>query len=253
MLTIRTEQLQALGEASARAYESALVDHCRGFAPRLHALRGDTAFRRLVRLGVSRAQQEGFDHRGPVRFWVELMLAFGSEWHSDPQLWRITRGLARREMQQNFRADLLFDGMLEHGEMVDDPARQHARASLERIGGADWAALLRPDADPETRALALLEELHPRKFEAVGLPAVHQVVQAAAGHCARLGVDAARGQVLFAGLMFGFGHGVFEDPMYPWVSQTLRPQGGAGDELRCRRLARKTRLYVRAVLQHWAA
>lgn len=252
MLTIRTEQLQVLGEASALAYESGLVEHCRGFAPRLHALRGDAALRRLVRLGVSRAQAEGFDHRGPVRFWVELMLAYGSEWHSDPQLWRITRGLARREMQQNFRADMLFEGMLEHGALVDGPSKQHARGCLERIAQAEWAALLRPDAEPEIRALALLEQLHPQKFEAVGLPAVRQVVRAAAGHCARLSVDAPQGQVLFAGLMFGFGHGVLEDPMYPWVSQTLRPRASASDDLRCRRLARKTRLYVRAVLQHWA-
>lgn len=253
MLIVRNEQLQALGQASASTFERALVEQACRFAPRLHALRGDAAMRRLVQTGVERARAHGFDHRGPVRFWVEMMLACGSGWHDDPQFATVGQALARSDLQQNFRADLVYETWCEHSLRVDGPGKVFARAALQRIADADWAAVLQPAADPEAAALAALQQLHPQKFAAVDAAALRQTVIAAGAHCRRLGIDVAEGQVLLSGLMFGFGHDVLEDPLYPWVAATLQPGRGADAALRCRRLARKTRVYVRAVLTHWSA
>jgi hypothetical protein len=252
MLKIRVEQMRALGLVSAGAFESRLLERCREYAPRLAALRGDSALRRTVRLGVDRASEHGFDLRGPVRFWVETMLACGSGWHNAPQLARVTRALERRELQQSFRADLVYEALLAHLARTDGVDKCHARDALQRILAIDWAAALAPAPNPRQRALSMMQSLHPAKAETIGPAALEVLVTRAGEHCPRLAIDPGEGQVLLAGLMFGFGHEVLADPMYPWVAATLQPGRGSSAR-RCRALARKTRLYVRAVLEHWSA
>jgi len=250
MLTIRSEQLRALGRVAAEGFEDRMVEHAAAFAPRLFLLRGPVPMRRLVRQGIERARLHGFDLRGPVRFWIEMMMAHGSLWHDDPQLACVHRHLARSDLQQNFRADLVYESLLEYVEHVEGPDKVQARGALQGISAADWSELLKPAADPSARARALLQTLNPTKVDVVGDDAIQRVVAAAGQACRLLSIDPAEGQVLLSGLMFGFGHGVLEDPLYPWVASTLRP--GPSGTLRCRRLARKTRVYVRAVLAHWA-
>lgn len=252
MLIIRDAQMRAFGEAAATAFEAGLVERCREYAPRLAAVRGDDALRRTVRLGVARARAHGFDLRGPVRFWVETMLACGSGWHADPALAPVTRTLARHDLQQNFRADLVHESLIAHLTRIDGADKRDAREALARLLALDWAEALATAPDPAPRALELMRAVHPKKAAAAGPAALETIVRQAGDHCARLGIDAGDGQVLLAGLMFGFGHEVLDDPMYPWVAATLQPDRGSG-AWRCRALALKTRRYVRAVLLYWSA
>jgi hypothetical protein len=250
MLTVRNEQMHALAVSAGAAHQRQLVEHCFQFAPRLCQLRGAAAVARLVAEGVQRARAAGWQHRGPMRFWVEMMLTQGSRWHDDPQLRAVNRHLDRTDLAEHFRADLVYEALQAHLACADGADKHGAREALQRVLAADWTAVTTPAPAPETRALALLAQLHPRKLEVVGQDAATRLVRSAGEACHRLGLNPDEAQVLISGLMFGFGHGVLADPMLPWVQQTLQPEPGSRQ--RCARLARKTRWYVRAVLAYWA-
>lgn len=253
MLTIRTEQLRALGGVSLQAFEDQLVEHCRGFAPRLYALRGEPTLRRVVRSGMQRAREIGFMRRGPTRFWIELMLAFGHAFDTDPQLaWAAAalHGEAQDELQ---RAAAVFAAMQDYQHLVDGEGKAAALAALRRVAATPWADLVGDGGLPfEPQALQAMQLVYPEKAAAVGADALRRIVSLAEAAAARHDIQHPAGRALIAGLMFGFGHGVLDDPLYPWVAATLQSgRHGSGDQ-RAERLAAKTRIYVEAMAAHYA-
>lgn len=252
MLTIRDEQMRAFRRAEQLSFEASLVAHARAFAPRLATLRGDHALRQLVRRAVDDARGHGFDRRGPVRFWLEMALAYGIRWYDDPRLEKVHRHLRRHDLAQNFRADSVYEALLDHVRQVDGTGKDHARAALQALLAVDWHAAMASRAPPQRTLRAIVEQASGRGPLVADEPALERTLDRAAGACAELMVDPGDGQLLLAGLMLGFGHGVLDDPMYPWVRCTLT-SGSGNCARRCQTLARKARWYLRATVQHWAA
>lgn len=251
MLTIRDDQLSVLREVSAQNFQAALVEHAQGFAPRLATLRGEQALQQLVGAAFGHARAHGFDLRGPVRFWVEMSLAHGLRWFDDPQLVAVTGPLADRHLDQLARAERVHQALLEHLSQTDGEGRSEARRALRGLLALDWKTLLSHQDDSTAAAIATMRAVHPRRAEVVGQVALQSIAIAASAACRALGLDRPDCHVLLTGLMFGFGHGVLDDPMYPWVRSTLEGARATADR-RCEALARKTRRYIRATLGHWA-
>src|SRR3982751_6102142 len=72
--------------AAAGGFEQTLFEHIKTIAPRHVEVLGDVAAREVVMGGIERAKGHGFIKRGPVRFFVEMMFLFGSEFDTDPLL-----------------------------------------------------------------------------------------------------------------------------------------------------------------------
>ena len=60
MLQIRQEQFQILKTHSLVQFENEMLQHLSTFAPRLFEIRGEAAFRELVRSGIQTAMGYGF-------------------------------------------------------------------------------------------------------------------------------------------------------------------------------------------------
>jgi hypothetical protein len=247
MLIIRDAQLQALSDAARRRFEDELVAHTREFAPRLFDLRGEACMRGVVRDGMARARTAGFVERGPVRFWVELMLAFGRDWDTDPQLAWARPPLADRESPPLARAQALYLAMNDYLDDVEGEGKQFALAALRRVAERDWDDVVAHGAP--AGLLSSIAELYPEKAARVGREGLERIADAAERATVVHGLDQAGAQALLGGLMFGFGYGVLTDPLYPWVGATLAAADAAS---RARRLTAKTRTYVQAMLEHLA-
>lgn len=245
MLTIRAVQLQALSAVPRQAFEDQLVAHSRQFAPRLHELRGEACLRGVVQAAMARARGAGFVERGPVRFWLELMLAFGHDWDTDPQLAWARPALDDRAATALARAQALYLAMADYVAEVDGEGKRFALAALRRVMAADWDAIVEQGAPGGL--LASMASLYPEKADRVGRAGLERIGAAAERAAAEHGLAQAGAPALLAGLMFGFGHGVLTDPLYAWVGSTLAAPEA---DRRARRLAAKTRTYVLAMLDH---
>ena len=252
-LVIRREQMHLLAEVPLGVFEEQLLVHLRRFAPRLYELRGAQGLRRVARSGIARARAHGFTQRGPVRLWVELMFAFGHRFDDDPQLAWAAAALAQPADSELARASSLYGAMQGYLGQVEGPAKAWAIGALRRVAAAPWATLVEPGDPFEEQALAAMQRIWPQKTTAVGVAALRHVVAAAEAAAAARGVDDRSGRALLAGLMFGFGHGVLDDPLYPWVEDTLQSGRHADANQRAERLAAKTRIYVQAIAEHLAA
>lgn len=130
LLCVRAEQMKVFQTKALCDFEDELSDYFKKKAvSRQWAVSSDEAIRETVRNGINRAQKYGFTKRGPVRFFVELMLTFGSEFDTDPLLpW--AEGVLNNESikDQVERAGILREAMREYlAEMPGGRGKEFVR------------------------------------------------------------------------------------------------------------------------------
>ena len=86
MLEIREEQMAVFDQAARKSFEDEMVQHLAEFVPKQCEVIGEQQVRKVIQLGIERARIYSLTIRGPVRFYIELMFVFGSDFDTDPLL-----------------------------------------------------------------------------------------------------------------------------------------------------------------------
>jgi len=86
MLTIRTEQLNALREASVRDFERRMVVHLRKFFPEQCDSLGEDGAKLAVRHGIERAAAYNIRIERQVCKYIDVMFSFGRDFDTDAKL-----------------------------------------------------------------------------------------------------------------------------------------------------------------------
>jgi hypothetical protein len=244
MLVIRREQRAVLDAAAMVAFENDVLERLRVFSPQLFAARGHGVFLRVVRLGFARARAYGFSNRGPLRFYVELMVSFGVDFDSDPQYpWAAAALAADRQIDQMTRANRLYVDMKAYFAHVAGPDSQYAIDAASNARAAHLDAAPAEGVGLDEDILDGLRRAYPRKSEFLGDAALRALVRNAFGQARAHRLATPRARRLLSGLMFGFGHGVLDDPLYPWIATTLL-DAQKPEEDRVRRTCSKTMTYL---------
>ena len=248
MLTIREDQVEAFRQHHLQVFEEEMVVHLNNFAPVLCQVRGEDCMRNVIRQGVHRAGQYGFTNRGPVRFYIELMISLGSDFDTDPQYPWAGENLRNNELgDQSLRADLLFDQLCRYMDHVAGPKFQHTIEALRRVGvmDCDTTGL---SGDIASGLMSTLEKLFPEKYSYVGEPRLRKLVASGLELGSAHKITGERGLIAIVGLMFGVGHGAFRDQLYPWAAATLHDPHVKDPNVRGERLCHKVHLYCKQVL-----
>lgn len=250
MLKIRQEQMTVFEEHAERDFEEEMVQHALKSAPRLSRVIGEPGVRQTVTMGLERAKQHGFTNRGPMRFYLESMVAFGSDFDTDPQIPWAAEILDDQSMpDQMARADRLYVKIDDYYKKVMGPGNEWGIQAMRRITEAKADIFGRPGMDFDRRILAGLRHMYPEKCAYVGEAPLRSLVSEAMTSAQRYGITSEAGRGLLAGLMFGFGHGVTRDPQYPWVGRTLEDALVANPNDRASRLYDKTMVYVKRAVE----
>lgn len=85
MLVIRNDQLAVFKQSAEDAFVVEMCAHCRAFAPELCATLDAGQLHDAVRFAMAQAKTQGFDQRGPVQSFIDMMILFGAGFCQDPQ------------------------------------------------------------------------------------------------------------------------------------------------------------------------
>jgi len=249
MLEIRSEQVAAFEQAGFRAFEHEMVEHLAKFSPQHCEVMGEPRVRNVIQLGMARAKTYGFTNRGPVRFYLEMMFMFGTDFDTDPLLPWVAKILNDTAMaDQMKRADQLYEVLMDYAEKVAGPDNEYVKAALRRASLQRFEDLPLPSGDFEKGMIARLTANYPQKCEYVGESALRELIPLGVALAREYSVSAAAGKVFLIGLMFAQGHGFATDPQLPWVSATLNNPAITDPNKRIERLYSKTMTYLRHVL-----
>ncbi|NNE65651.1 MAG: hypothetical protein HKN33_03720 [Pyrinomonadaceae bacterium] len=238
-------------EVALRNFEDGLVQHCKEFAPKHSEVIEDEGVRKVVKLGIKRANEYGFTKRGPIRFYVELMFMFGSDFDNDFQLpWAegvLTNDQISDEME---RADALHEKMLEYLEQVAGEDDEYSLKALRKLSKARLEKYRVAGGTIEDLITMALRDVYPQKYEYLGEDRIETLVEGAKQAAKRHSVSSETGLVLFASLIFAIGHGFDNDPLFPWVKATMKDDSVPDPNERAEKLEKKMKIYLERALEY---
>jgi hypothetical protein len=247
MLKIRREQMEAFEHAALRGFEDEMVDHGTQFSPDLCRVLGDEQVHTAVRSAIERSSGYGFTYRGPIRLFVELMFLFGSRFDTDPQYPAFGQVLNKPAGQME-RAEQMHERAGDYAQNVAGPNNVNARKALEALSALARRPVVSSSNDAVTTLLSEWTRVFPEKVAYVGEEQLTVLIQEGRTEALKNGLDSARGEALMGTLMFMFGHGCAGDPLYPWISRTLKDERVPDPAARAERLERKAVTWLDHVL-----
>lgn len=252
MLVIRNDQMQAMDEFAVRKFETELVGHIKTFAPKHSEIIEDKGVRKVVRLGMERAKERyGFTYRGSLRFYVEMMFMFGSDFDTDFQMPWTAEALNTGDADdQMARADLLYDKMLEYLEKVSGPKDEYALEAMRRLNRERAEDYQVSRDNFKSQVVSGLHRIYPQKAEYLGEPLINELIKRANVLAGNYSITSKEGVALFIALMFGLGHGFATDPLFPWISTTLQDESIADPNDKAERLRMKMKVYLDRALKY---
>ena len=251
MLIIRKEQMEAFEQSAIRNFENEMVRHMKKFSPLHCKVIGDNGVREVIRLGIDRAEKYSLTNRGPVRFYIELMFMFGSDFDTDPQLpWAgkiLNDPMAMDQMEQ---ADQVHEKTTDYLDNVAGPVNAYTLDALRGIRRAASEDVTFSGEAFESGMLSQMKRMYPQKCKYVGDAPLRMLIQRGIELATTSSVTTTRGVALFVVLMFALGHGFSDDPLFPWASRTLKDPKIVDPDKRAQRLEDKAITYLDRVLAY---
>jgi hypothetical protein len=253
MLNIRREQIGTLGRAAAAAFEAEMVAYCYDFSPQVSKSLGDEQLRAMVGSAIDRASDYGFTNRGPARFFIEMCFTFGSSFDTDPQYpWAAELLKSREEDSQMERAERLYKKTVHYLEHVAGPDGAFTGKALERISALSRQPPVFSTADYVPSLMREIERAYPEKAAYVGSDALESLLREGVHASAAHGMVSAQAVRIYCWLMFMFGHGCADDPLYPWIARTLNDEKSDDPAERALRLEKKALTWLDHVITSFA-
>ena len=238
MLVIRAEQVKVFEQAALRRFEDEMVVHSKEFTPRLCEVLGDEQLRAALRQAMQRATHYGFTNRGPMRFYIELRFLFGSHFDTDPQYPAMSEVL-NASGDQMTRADQIYEGVVDYHAKVAGENNVNVRKSLEALSVFARKPVSFSSHDFVTEMLQHMTRIFPQKSAYVGKEALTKLIHEGRTEAQKYGFTTPHAEALIVVLMFAFGHGCTDDPLYPWISRTLNDEKIIDPATRAERLEKQ--------------
>jgi hypothetical protein len=197
-MLIRDEQMEELRKAPLRAFEDEMVAHLAEFSPPLFKAVKENQMRVVICLGIARAGKYGITFRGPIRFYLELMLLFGSHFDTDPQYpWAAE--ILRDSAPQMSRAERLYERTLDYRKNVGGPKDAHALQALRNIRVLVDQPLTVSSDNFSSAILEAMTRVYPQKKAYVGENGLRVLIDAGIVAAQKYGFSSIRALALPVG------------------------------------------------------
>ena len=98
-----------------------------------------------------------------------------------------------------------------------------------------------------------LNRVFPQKVAYTGEEGIQALVREGRDQARKYGFSTSRSEILLVVLMFAFGHGCTDDPLYPWIARTLKNEQITDPAARAKRLEKKALTWLDHVLAAYEA
>jgi len=249
MLVIREAQNKAFEDDALRRFKEEMVEHSKEFSPQLCDVLGEQQLRVAVSQAMQRADEYGFTNRGSIRLYIEMMFLFGSDFDSDPQ-YPLFGEILKKEDGQMQRAEALYSVTNNYLDQVAGPDARYVHQALKELPSFAYEPLVFSSETLVEEMLRKMNHMYPRKARYVGNEGLTTLIYEGRDKAQEYHSPAttSRGEVLLIVLMFSFGHGCTNDPLYPWISHTLNDALIVDSVARFKRLEKKALTWLSHVL-----
>lgn len=220
-IQITNRQLKKLEPYALDSYINELVSHCNEKFPHLKKTMGIENLKQVLRQSVNKANEQGFTQRGPVKFYIDLLIAFGYDFDTDPQYYWIQNILRKNEhLSQIELSTILYKQIKRYSEFTSGEDNQFLYKVAERLDSLSIHTIKVSKDSFIDNIQYLLEYIYPEKYQQIGSEAVEQLIFES--------INKANNEYQFTQvnyvslltvLMFILGHQFDSDPFYAWAAK----------------------------------
>ncbi|MDR1662758.1 MAG: hypothetical protein LBR95_10145 [Azoarcus sp.] len=238
-IAIRAQHHALLQKRAFEAYITELIEYGEdtqpgGFLDRL----SEERLREILKTVCAKSEASfGFDQRGPIHGYLDLVWVYGWDFESDPQYqWVIQTKKANEALTQVEQADILFDEMQDYEEAVNGDEFQYRNAFIKNFQVLNVSALPVREATFVPDMLCVLHDLYPQKYERANEQALAQLITEERSKAAGIfGFHKPHHQGLIVILAFLLGHEFHRNPFLDWPKPAdCRQPGFDVDEAACK-------------------
>lgn len=176
------------------------------------------AHRAFIQNGIEEAQNWHLTERGPVRFFIDLLIIFGTKCYQDPCYRWITEGLQRTEESQITRTNQLYLTMTHYLTAIEGEDKQFLQQMLDRILSFETSGISFTKATLYEDIYHCLTWLAPQKMHHILPDQLAQFIVLATEKC-MLHFQSQSAQIIgmMTMMMFLLGHDMDNNPLYSWI------------------------------------
>ena len=226
-----------------------MVIHSQGFSPKLSKVIGGYLLRMAVRAAMIRAASYGFSNRGSMRLFIEMTFLFGSTFDTDPQYYWVTR-ILRDPSPQMQRSERLYVKILDYQQKVSGYEDVNTLVFLNNLSFWAYQPLNLSANDFVSVMRQEMIYAFPQKAAYLGKDALQALIGESCAAAQKARFPSLRGYALMVWLMYAFGHGCVDDPLYPWIGKTLNDERITEPSVRAERLERKALTWLNHVIEN---
>lgn len=226
MIVIAAKQFAQFEQCTEDNFAKAETEHLAHYDPPLAVSAGRGGLEAAAHLGVHTARRCGWTQGPQIRLFLELMTSFGSRFDSDPMYaWLHPFLDPSSDLPALERSRLLWWHATRYMAQAFGENGLHVIVAGEHASRLDLAMLSKVGQDFAVSGPALLLRLHPERNAFFTAAAARALLERSTGEARRLQLGGLAAQPLLMCLMFNFGHGVADDPLYPGMRQALSQPG----------------------------
>lgn len=164
-IQITNEQLKKLEPSVLDRYITELVTHCDEKFPYLKKTMGAENLEQVLRKGINKANEQGFTQRGPVKFYIDLLIVFGWSFETDPQYAWIIGALEKQQhLTQLDSTSLLYDHTIKYLNNISGERSQYLFDAAIELDQLTLDAINLPRENYIQQVHAFLERVYPQKY-----------------------------------------------------------------------------------------
>jgi hypothetical protein len=218
-MKLNAQQEELIAQFYFDRYIEDSMEYCERQLPGFIEYVGKEKLNQIVRAIVAKAETFGFDQRGSIWCYMDMVWQFGWDCEHDPQYPWIQQSRDQPKASDQFiRVDELYCQLWQWREATRGPQSQYWSAALDRLLRAPLLELPVRESHFETDMLACLKNLYARRYEVAGEEAMRTLV--------RRGRETAQDifhfrsvapQALVVLIAFTWGHAFMYHPMFEWA------------------------------------
>ncbi|PHM39618.1 hypothetical protein Xmau_02624 [Xenorhabdus mauleonii] len=244
------EQCNKLKNHAFNAYLDELVVHCNEYFPYLEIKLGKEGLKAALTDAVEKAKNDGFDQRGAVQFYIDMLILFGSEFQTDPQYFWIRKILDNHpHLGQLEKTTLLYHEVTRYLNEVHGEQDEHLKTSIFKFQNINIEDLNTQWHTYESNVGTLLNSIYPQKYRYIKQENIRKLIQLGIEKSNQHGIENAVHSALLTLIMFLLGHEFDQDIFLPHLNKRIFKQYYSDIESPIIKIEKQTKDYFEILLQ----
>ncbi|WP_275365035.1 hypothetical protein [Xenorhabdus bovienii] len=211
---------------------------------------GEDELRTALEKAVEKAKNDGFDQRGAVQFYIDILILFGTEFQTDPQYsWIKTILDSHFHLPQLERTNLLYHEVTRYLNEVHGEQDEHLKTSILKFQNINIERLNVQWNIYENNVDALLNSLYPQKYRYTKQDNIKKFIQFGVEKSNQYNIENANHSAFLTLIMFLLGHQFEQNFFLPNFNERLLKQYYADVDSLIIEMENKTKDYLKIFLQ----